>query len=63
MNYLLFEEGQRTYLAESVEPARTGMDPAWVPKGIKLHVNNPEIGDKIGYYQKLFADIFGAPAS
>jgi len=63
MDYLLSEEGQRTYLSESLEPARTGMDPAWVPKGIKLHVNSPEIGDKIGYYQKLFADIFGAATS
>ena len=63
MDYLLSEEGQRTYLSESLEPARTGMDPAWVPKGIKLYVNNPEIGDKIGYYQKLFADIFGSAGS
>jgi len=63
MDYLLSEEGQRIYLAESLEPARTGMDPPWVPKGIKLHVNNPEIGDKIGYYQKLFAEIFGSPGS
>ena len=63
MDYLLSEEGQRTYLSESLEPARTGMDPAWVPKGIKLHVNSPEIGDKVGYYQKLFADIFGPGGS
>ena len=63
MDYLLSEEGQRTYLSESIEPARTGIDPAWVPKGIKLHVNSPEIGDKVGYYQKLFADIFGPAAS
>ena len=62
MDYLLSEEGQRTYLSESLEPARTGIDPAWVPKGIKLYVNNPEIGDKVGYYQKLFADIFGSAA-
>jgi len=39
------------------------MDPARVPKGIKLYVNNPEIGEKIGYYQKLFADIFGSAGS
>src|SRR6266542_4410694 len=49
MDYLLSEEGQRTYLSQSLEPARTGMDPAWVRKGIKLYVNNPEIGVKIGY--------------
>ena len=60
MDYLLSEEGQRTYLTESLEPARTGMDPAWVPKGIKLYVNDPKIGDKVGDYQKLFADIFGS---
>ncbi len=60
MDYLLSEEGQQTYLTESREPARTGIETPWVPKGIKLYINNPDIGDKVGYYQKLFADIFGA---
>lgn len=59
MDYLLSEEGQKTYLSESLEPARTGIDAPWVPKGIKLHINNPEIGDRVGHYQKLFAEIFG----
>lgn len=62
MDFLLSEEGQKIYLSESLEPARTGIDPPWVPKGIKLYINNPEIGDKVGYYQKLFAEIFGGPA-
>ena len=60
MDYLLSEDGQKTYLEESNQPARTGIETAWAPKGIKVFVNNPDIGDKVGYYQKLFADIFGA---
>jgi iron(III) transport system substrate-binding protein len=62
MDYLLSEEGQKTYLSESLEPARTGIDPPWVPKGTKLYINNPDIGEKVGYYQKVFAEIFGAGA-
>jgi iron(III) transport system substrate-binding protein len=60
MDYLLSEEGQKIYLMESREPARTGIETPWVPKGIKLFVNNPDIGDKVGYYQKLFAEIFAS---
>ncbi|HWP57930.1 MAG TPA: extracellular solute-binding protein [Candidatus Acidoferrales bacterium] len=59
MDYLLSEEGQKTYLTESLEPARTGIDAPWAPKNVRVYVNNPEIGDKVGHYQKLFADIFG----
>ena len=62
MDYLLSEEGQKTYLAEDRDPARTGIDAPWLPKGVKLHVNDPDIGDKVGRYQKLFAEIFGGPA-
>jgi iron(III) transport system substrate-binding protein len=62
MDYLLSEDGQKTYLSESLEPVRAGIDVPWYPKKIKLHVNNPEIGDKIGHYQKLFAEIFASAA-
>jgi iron(III) transport system substrate-binding protein len=63
MDYLLSDEGQRIYLTESREPARTGIETPWVPKGIKLHINNPEIGDRVGHYQKLFAEIFASAAT
>jgi iron(III) transport system substrate-binding protein len=62
MDYLLSEEGQKTYLAEDRDPARTGIDAPWLPKGLKLHINDPDIGDKVGRYQKLFAEIFGSGA-
>jgi len=58
MDYLLSEEGQKLYLTESLEPARRGLYAPWSPKGIKLHINNPEIGDKVGDYQKMFHEIF-----
>jgi ABC-type Fe3+ transport system substrate-binding protein len=60
MDFLLSEEGQRIYLAENMQPARRGLAPAWVPKNLKLHINDPDIGDKFGDYQKLFGEIFGA---
>jgi hypothetical protein len=28
-------------------------------KNVKLHVNDPEIGEKVSDYQKLFSEIFG----
>ena len=59
VDFLLSEEGQRIYLGENMQPARRGLAPPWVPKGIKLHFNDPEIGDKFGDYQKLFGEIFG----
>jgi len=58
MDYLLSEEGQRIYLAESSQPARQGIYAPWFPKGLKLHVNDPEIGEKFGEYQKFFNEIF-----
>ena len=58
MDFLLSEEGQRIYLNENMQPARRGFVPPWFPKGLKLHVNDPEIGDKFGDYQKLFGEIF-----
>jgi iron(III) transport system substrate-binding protein len=60
MDFLLSEEGQRIYLAENNQPARQGLYAPWFPKGLKLHVNDPEIGDKFGSYQKLFDEIFSA---
>lgn len=60
MDFLISEEGQRIYLGENMQPARRGLAPAWVPKNLKLHINDPEIGDKFGDYQKLFGEIFGA---
>jgi len=60
MDFLISEEGQRIYLSENMQPARRGLAPAWVPKNLKLHINDPEIGDKFGDYQKLFGEIFGA---
>ncbi|HLN86425.1 MAG TPA: extracellular solute-binding protein [Candidatus Limnocylindrales bacterium] len=60
MDFLLSEEGQRIYLGENMQPARRGLAPAWVPRNLKLLVNDPDIGDKVGDYQKLFAEIFGA---
>jgi len=59
MDFLISEEGQRIYLGENMQPARRGLAPAWVPKNLKLHINDPEIGDKFGDYQKLFGEIFG----
>jgi iron(III) transport system substrate-binding protein len=59
MDFLLSEEGQRIYLAESQQPTRKGLAASWFPKNVKLHVNDPDIGDKVGDYQKLFHEIFG----
>jgi iron(III) transport system substrate-binding protein len=59
MDFLLSEEGQRIYLAESQQPTRKGLAAPWFPKNLKLHVNDPDIGDKVGDYQKLFHEIFG----
>lgn len=59
MDFLLSEDGQRIYLGESMQPTRRGLAAAWFPKNLKLHVNDPDIGDKFGDYQKLFHEIFG----
>ena len=59
MDFLLSEEGQRIYLGESMQPTRRGLAAPWFPKNLKLHVNDPDIGDKFGDYQKLFHEIFG----
>jgi iron(III) transport system substrate-binding protein len=59
MDFLLSEEGQRIYLSESQQPTRKGLNAPWFPKDIKLHVNDPDIGDKVGEYQKQFHDLFG----
>ena len=58
-DFLLSEEGQRIYLGENLQPTRRGLAAAWFPKNLKLHVNDPDIGDKFGDYQKLFHEIFG----
>jgi len=58
-DFLLSEEGQRIYLGENLQPTRRGFAAPWFPKGLKLHVNDPDIGDKFGDYQKLFHEIFG----
>ena len=58
MDFLLSEDGQRLYLSHNVHTTRRGLAPAWAPKGVKLHVNDPDIGDKFGDYQKLFGEIF-----
>lgn len=60
VDYLLSEEGQKIYLSEENQPARKGLYAPWFPQGLKLHVNNPEIGDKFGYYQKQFNEIFSS---
>jgi iron(III) transport system substrate-binding protein len=60
MDFLLSDEGQRIYLSESQQPTRRGFAAPWFPKNLKLHVNDPAIGDKFGDYQKLFGEIFGA---
>jgi hypothetical protein len=36
------------------------LGPPCFSKNLKLHVNDPAIGDKFGVYQKLFGEIFGA---
>lgn len=58
MDFLLSEEGQRVYLSNNLQPTRKGLITPWAPKG-KLHVNDPEIGEKVSEYQKLFSEIFG----
>ncbi|MBI4491008.1 MAG: extracellular solute-binding protein [Deltaproteobacteria bacterium] len=58
MDYLLSEDGQKIYLSEGTQPARKGIYAPWFPKGLKLYVNNPEIGDKFGDYQRQFHEIF-----
>ncbi|MBI4490524.1 MAG: extracellular solute-binding protein [Deltaproteobacteria bacterium] len=60
MDYLLSEEGQRVYLSEDNQPARRGLYAPWFPKGIKLHLNNPEMGDKFGDTQRQFHELFSA---
>jgi iron(III) transport system substrate-binding protein len=59
MDFLLSEDGQRIYLGESMQPTRRGLAAPWFPKHLRLHVNDPDIGDKFGDYQKLFHEIFG----
>ena len=59
MDFLLSEDGQRIYLGESMQPTRRGLAAPWFPKNLKLHVNDPDIGDKFADYQKLFHEIFG----
>jgi iron(III) transport system substrate-binding protein len=59
MDFLLSEEGQGIYLSESQQPTRKGFAAPWFPKNVKLHVNDPDIGDKVGDYQKMFHEIFG----
>ncbi|HLN86424.1 MAG TPA: extracellular solute-binding protein, partial [Candidatus Limnocylindrales bacterium] len=59
MDFLLSEEGQRIYLSENRQPTRRGVNAVWMPKNAKIHVNDPDIGDKVGDYQKFFAEIFG----
>lgn len=58
MDFLLSEEGQRIYLSNNLQPIRKGLIAPWAPKG-KLHVNDPEIGEKVSEYQKMFSEIFG----
>ncbi|MBM4261609.1 MAG: extracellular solute-binding protein [Deltaproteobacteria bacterium] len=58
MDFLLSEEGQRVYLSNNLQPTRKGLITPWAPKG-KLHVNDPEIGEKVSEYQKMFSEIFG----
>ena len=58
MDFLLSEEGQRIYLSENRQPTRRGVTVPWMPKNAKIHVNDPDIGDRVGDYQKLFAEIF-----
>jgi iron(III) transport system substrate-binding protein len=62
MDYLLSEEGQRIYLSEGNQPARRNINAPWFPKGLRLHVNDPEIGDKFADYQKQFHEIFSGQA-
>jgi iron(III) transport system substrate-binding protein len=59
MDFLLSEEGQGIYLSESQQPTRKGFAAPWFPKNVKLHVNDPDIGNKVGDYQKMFHEIFG----
>ena len=59
MDFLLSEEGQRIYQSNNLQPTRKGITVPWAPKGVKLHVNDPEIGEKVSDYQKLFSEIFG----
>ena len=43
----------------SVIELSKGITVPWAPKNVKLHVNDPEIGEKVSDYQKLFSEIFG----
>jgi ABC-type Fe3+ transport system substrate-binding protein len=60
MNFLLSEEGQSIYQSQNRQPTRRGIAASWLPKNVKFHVNNPDIGDKVADYQKLFGEIFSA---
>jgi iron(III) transport system substrate-binding protein len=59
MDFLLSEDGQRIYQSQNMQPTRRGITATWLPKNVKIHVNDPDIGDKVGVYQKLFAEVFG----
>ena len=59
MDFLLSEDGQRIYQSQNMQPTRRGITATWLPKNVKIHVNDPDIGDKVGDYQKLFAEVFG----
>lgn len=65
MDYLLSEEGQNIYLSEDNQPARKGLYAPWFPRGIKLRMNNPEMTDRLGEYQRKFHELFsvGKPPS
>ena len=59
MDFLLSEEGQRIYQMNNLQPTRKGITVPWAPTNVKLHVTDPEIGEKVSDYQKLFREIFG----
>ena len=59
MDFLLSEDGQRIYQSQNMQPTRRSITASWLPKNVKYHVNDPDIGDKVGDYQKLFAEVFG----
>jgi ABC-type glycerol-3-phosphate transport system substrate-binding protein len=59
MDFLLSEEGQRIYPMNNLQPTRKGITVPWAPTNVKLHVSDPEIGEKASDDQKLFREIFG----
>ena len=60
MDYLLSEAGQKVYISQGVNPARTGLKAPWLPK-LKVFYSDPvEMSERYGEFEKRFRKMFRA---